>query len=166
METNVGRGDRASGGMRGNPPGPPGGVMTPEELRGFLEGFVVKLVDPCDGSVSTGFFVNREEGFLLTCWHVIEPEFAGEKHGWMWAEFGGRRCQAKFREDLSNRNADIAVLQVDPGKLQYGFKVAPLRLSWRFSGRPSQVEADPVAALGFETLAVTPHRRVFDSALA
>lgn len=59
-------------------------------LRPLLARFVVKIVDSVDNSVSTAFFVN-EKGFLLTCWHVVEPDFAGNVREWMWVEYRGEQ---------------------------------------------------------------------------
>jgi tetratricopeptide (TPR) repeat protein len=114
-------------------------------LREWLAEFVVRVVDPLDDLSSTAFFVN-EQGFLLTCWHVVEPDFAGTVHDWVWVEYRGARYRADLRRRLSNRNKDLAVLQVRGAELQRlrraGFQAAPLAFPYQ--------PADPVAALGYQ----------------
>lgn len=116
-----------------------------QQLRAFLSQFVAKVIDPVDGVASTAFFVN-ERGFLLTCWHVLEPDFAGTVRNWVYIEYRGQRYRANFLRNLSNRNKDIAVLRVQGTEFQRlrqnGFEVAPLAFPYQL--------ADPVAALGYQ----------------
>jgi hypothetical protein len=118
-------------------------------VTAFLSRFVVKVVDPQDHSFSTGFFVG-DAGFLLTCWHVADPDFAGALRAWVWVEYRGRRYKAHLQAHLSRRGQDLAVLQVRGSELsrlrKHGFEVAPLG----FAHRP----CDPVAALGYQRLDV------------
>lgn len=115
------------------------------QLRALLVRFVVKVVDPVDSITSTAFFVN-EKGFLLTCWHVVEPGFAGVVRDWVWVGYRGERYKAHVLKGVSNRNKDLAVLRVlgeEFQRLQYsGFEVAPLAFPYQ--------PADPVAALGYQ----------------
>jgi len=114
-------------------------------FRDLLSRFTAKVVDPVDGEVSTAFFIDRT-GRLLTCWHVMEPDFAGIIRNFVFIEYGGYRYRARFVRKLSNRNKDIAVLQLykpDFKLLQRrGFEVARLA----FPVRP----ADPTVSLGYQ----------------
>jgi len=121
-------------------------------VRDLLESFTVKVVDPIDGVPSTGFFVNKG-GFLLTCWHVIEPGFRGHIHEVMPIEYRGATYVARTRTDLGNRPLDIGVLQVvgkEREKLDSeGYEAAPLRFPPALNEPWQPVDQDPVAALGY-----------------
>jgi hypothetical protein len=113
------------------------------QLRALISRFVVKIVDPMDHIASTGFFINPQ-AMILTCWHVIEPKFAGAVRDWVWVDYQDERYQAQVLKRFSNRHKDLAVLQIRGREyqrlLRQDFEVAPLA----FPCQP----ADPVAALG------------------
>jgi Trypsin-like peptidase domain len=116
-----------------------------EGLRAYLARFLVKVIDPIDYVPSTAFFLNNN-GFLLTCWHVVEPDVAGTVRDRLWAEYRGERYEAAVVKKLSNREKDVAVLRIAGKELQRlrskGFDTAPLSFPYQ--------RDDPVAALGYQ----------------
>jgi hypothetical protein len=116
-----------------------------QQLRASMASYVVRIKDPKDQAESTGFFINNA-GMILTCWHVMQPGFIGAVREGVEVEFKGKKYQAQLLRNYSNRNQDLAVLQIQGQDykhlLRQDFSPAPLAFPFQ--------PADPVAALGYQ----------------
>jgi hypothetical protein len=106
--------------------------VTGDTLRDFLQPFLIKIIDPQDGYVSSGFFIS-EEGLVLTCWHVVDPAFTGNTPEFLTVEYGEKNkkvYKTVVDKACSNRDKDIAVLEIMDADFQKlkeaGFEAAPL----------------------------------------
>jgi len=76
-----------------------------------LEQYVLKILQPEKKETNgTGFFCHPD-GYILTCYHVIEPHLNAGKNG-VNVIYQGKEYQARICEEYSIKDADIAVLKL------------------------------------------------------
>ena len=81
----------------------------PEPL-GDLRPYVVQVLNPLGGVEGTGFLCHPD-GYVLTCWHVIEPwKQAGLEKGLVLVQ--GEKLHAEWVLAHSVEAADLAVLKL------------------------------------------------------
>lgn len=68
---------------------------------------MVKILNPDNQSVAGSGFIIREDGYLITCHHVIYLLNS------LQVEYGGNIYEADWCEEFSNPEVDIAVLKID-----------------------------------------------------
>lgn len=71
---------------------------------------MVRVLDPAGKTVGSGFFI-REDGYIITCHHVIFNLDV------LQVEYSGKNYSVSWCEELSKISSDIAILKIDLNNL-------------------------------------------------
>ena len=99
-----------------------------------LKRAIVRVIDNGGSTLGTGFLATRD-GYILTCWHVV----SGVESLYVQFEGDDRRTAAELSFELSNSDADIAVLKIP---IPVGRVPATLNPSWEVG--------DPLWSYGYQ----------------
>jgi len=117
----------------------------------MFERSIVRILSKVDRTtVGTGFFVGND-GFLVTCYHVINSACAHNPENLEELEiedYSGNHWNGRFQRALSNVNEDVAVLKID----STGFYGVSLGLNWESS--------DQIQIYGFQYSEFSPFPEV------
>ena len=83
---------------------------------------MVKILYDKGDTAGSGFII-REDGYLVTCHHVIYQLDS------LWVEYQGKKYQAQWCEEYSYPDVDIAILEIDIAKAQAVKIINPVDLA-------------------------------------